>query len=70
MVKVAHLRDVSVGGGVGGTKWTNADYVPKAVEMCTNFRVRIEGDGAGGKEEGTEFDEILSDVLEGVRAPF
>src|SRR5271169_1262125 len=33
LVKVAHLRDV-VGGG---EEWTNADYVPKAVEMCTRF---------------------------------
>jgi len=60
---VAHLRDV-VGGG---EEWTNADYVPKAVEMCTRFRVKIEG---SGKEGMDEFEEVLSDVLENVRAPF
>jgi hypothetical protein len=46
-------------------EWTNADYVPRAVEMCMRFRVRIEGG-----VEGVEFDDILRDVLENVRAPF
>ena len=57
---MAHLREVGV-----AKEWTNADYVPKAVEMCTRFRVRIEGG-----VEGVEFDDILRDVLENVRAPF
>lgn len=51
----------------GSGEWTNADYVPKAVEMCTRFRVRIEG---SGKKDGVEFEEVLSDVLQNVRAPF
>ena len=49
----------------GKKQWTNADDVPQAVDMCTRFRVRIEGD-----VEGMEFDDVLKDVLENVRAPF
>src|SRR5271170_369916 len=62
LVRVAHLREEA---GRVVKEWTNADCVPRAVEMCTRFRVRIEGG-----LEGVEFDDILRDVLENVRAPF
>ena|SRR5438045_844029 len=46
-------------------EWTNAEHVPKAVELCTSFRLRIESE-----EEGVAFKQILDEVLENVRAPF
>jgi hypothetical protein len=61
LTSVASLRE---GGGEGG--WTNAGFVPRGVELCTRFRLRVD---RGGGAEGT-FDEILRDVLENVRAPF
>jgi hypothetical protein len=48
-----------------GREWTNAEYVPKAVELCTSFRLRIESGG-----EGITFEQILDEVLENIRAPF
>src|SRR5437762_14071330 len=48
-------------GGEG--KWTNAENVPRAIELCTAFRLRVEG-------EGVTFKEVLEEVLENVRAPF
>jgi hypothetical protein len=60
LTSVASLRE---GGGEGG--WTNAGFVPRGVELCTRFRLRVDTGGT----EGT-FEEILRDVLENVRAPF
>jgi hypothetical protein len=67
LIQVSSLRDESLredeslAGGVG--QWTNAGFVPRAVELCTRFRVRIVG-------EGTTFAAVLEDVLDRVRAPF
>ena len=49
----------------GRREWTNAEYVPEAVELCTSFRLRIEHGGGG-----ITFKQILEEVLENVRAPF
>jgi hypothetical protein len=51
----------SLQSGVSG--WTNAENVPRAIEFCTAFRLRMES-------EGVMFKEVLEDVLENVRAPF
>ena len=59
LVKVAHLRERA------GREWTNADFVPMAVEMCTRSRVRME-DGA----QGVEFEDVLKEVVENVKGPF
>ena len=56
------IRVLSLHSG-GEGKWTNAENVPKAIELCTAFRLRVEG-------EGVTFKEVLEEVLENVRAPF
>jgi hypothetical protein len=58
LVRVFHLWKV------GKTEWANAEDVPKAVELCTSFRVRIE---VG--EENVTYQQILAELLENVHAP-
>lgn len=59
LVRVLSLRDEV------GEKWTNAECIPEAVELCTSFRLQIE-EGEGD----VTYQQILSDVIENVRAPF
>src|SRR5271170_4075758 len=46
VVQVASLRTevggVKVSGVKDGRGWSNAEFVPLAVELCTSFRLRIE----------------------------
>jgi MoxR-like ATPase len=56
---------IKVSSLFGKEEFVNAEYVPKAVELCTSFRLRMET----GVEEVT-FEDILKEVLENVRAPF
>src|SRR5436305_7984104 len=60
VIKVASLREQK-------NEWTNAEYVPKAVELCTGFRVRID---SGEECRGKEFMDVFNEVLGNVRAPF
>ena len=55
------VRVFSLQSGVSG--WTNAENIPRAIEFCTAFRLRME-------TEGVMFKEVLEEVLDNVRAPF
>jgi hypothetical protein len=55
------IRVFSLQSGMSG--WANAENVPRAIEFCTAFRFRMEG-------EGVTFEEVLEEVLENVAAPF
>jgi MoxR-like ATPase len=59
LVQVLSLREGRL------EKWTNAECVPKAVELCTSFRLQIEEE-----EEDITYQQVLRDVIENVRAPF
>jgi hypothetical protein len=59
LVRVHHIRQSNP------AKWTNAEYVPSALEACASFRIHIENG-----QEGVTVEQILRDVLESVRAPF
>ena len=55
------IRVLSLQSGVDG--WTNAENVPRAIEFCTVFRLRMESGEV-------TFKKGLEEVLENVRAPF
>lgn len=55
------IRVLSLQSGVDG--WTNAENVPRAIEFCTVFRLRMESGEV-------TFRKVLEEVLENVRAPF